>query len=304
MEKSQITEYLGTLLVAAISAESSGIDVTQHQLNEDGSFDFVAKYHHGPKTLTTKKAFIFDGIIESTSVYFYEWGLYLPCFLVLVTNREEIGSPSQEIHLYLFMNESLHPFKQVLLPDSVTAESILDFDVKTVDGPTIFFLEKTVCTIYICNYYDRRFKNFDFASPDVDLSLSKLYHLKAIATDEKNRTLCIVEAKSKTDTRTTSAIQISADGTVEKSDLSNRSALLQPPKEYWQIVTAFSYCKLAIDNDDEDLLQCGSNGEEVIVLATEMKQFLICKGSNNIRYIGIPFGDCCKIVKAEVIYWD
>ena len=288
--------YLGALLFAEILEKNREIVVNQLKLNNCGMISLRAKYPFGLDSTTNH---YFENIIEISIVYFQELGLDLPCLLTLV--KDSNTSTRRTAYLFTLMNENLQLFNRIPLPSVTSKEQIICFDFKILDGPTILILDKKCGNMYVCNYTDGIFKKYNFALLGFDLSLSNNYWIKSTGSDYECRTICYIEVKLKTGSMLACPIKLSVDGTIEKLDPVKEPGLLLPPKEYWQSLTTFSYHKLRPDICSEMFTRPSSSKESVILLATEMKQFIISKGNCNIRCYDIPFGDCLNIEKLEVI---
>ena len=294
MEGNKTIAYLGTLLTAELSEDSRAIDVTQLRLYNREQISVGTRCSYVSKTNCH-----FEALVEFSMVYFQELGMEFLSFLAI--NMDATTSTRKEFCLLILVNRNLQLYSRILLPSFVSKSQATSFDFKVLDGPSIFLLDKNHGGIYVCHHSDDTFKKYSFASFGVDSSLCSSYCIKSIASDSDCRTFCFVEMKLKSASTITSVIKIAEDGSEEKLDPDRTSDVLLPPKEYWQTLTAITYHKLGSDIPGEFFTKSSSGKETVVLLATEMKQFVISKGNFNILCCDIPFGDCLTIETIEVL---
>ena len=296
MEKNYVLEYRGTLLVAQLTGNNRGIDIAQLKLTDSGLLSPSAKF---PYRLNPTEKCVFAAIVESKLLYFQELGLEFPCYLALTKNPDT--HIRNAVYLLTCGNSKLQLYKIVLVPLVISKERISCFDFELLDGPRIMIFDKNCNKLYLWDYIDDVCKEYEFASLGIEIPSRADYFIKAIASDSDGNALCFVQSKLNMDLTTTSAIQLSIDGTVKKLDPLQESDILLPLKEYWQILTTFGYFKMKPAICENIFSQPSSRKENFIVVATEMKQLLVSKGTHNLFCQDIPFADCCSIEKIEVM---
>lgn len=303
MAKSEVVEYLGDLIVANISEDNKRVEISQRRLHGN-EFKLINEIHHfevnGPKFKTSAKRNLLECILGGC-VYFHEWGIELPCFVVIVRGENKSGV-QWELYLFAFFNNTLEPLKSFALPFSYfDIGSTFDVDMKLLDGPTIICNDESGKCLHVCNYYGRVFKRIDFKSFGIETSAISKQKIVSCSSMEKNSAILLVEFIASS-SKVVKAFQIFLDGSNSTLDQSNNLKLVMLPREYWEILTVFTHGKVNLGGCTETLQQCFSEVETFSVFATENRQLLISRGNNNLCCYNLPFGDSCKIEIIEVIY--
>ena len=284
-----VIEHLGSVVVADVSKDSQGIDVTLLSLNERGSLAKQKQFVHRPKFRSKKESI---EAIRGNLVYLKQCALDVPCFLVV--SRDKKRKMERRLSLLAFVGNSLVQLKEICTSCVGFAGSIASYDFELLDGPSIVFSDKNGGFVYFCGYGDQDFKVISLMSTGMDESTNEVSVIKSLTMDDNYNLLLFVDFKMKM-CKTTKAVRISEDGTVSSFNSENLSTAHLPPKEYWDILSVFNHGEIDCNDYSENVEKFGRKREKCVVFATQMKQFLICNRNDIWCCCSIPFEDCCRI---------